>query len=94
LNEVDLLRALGAQARDEADPTIDVARQVHRRLGQRPVARLDRKWAVASLCACSIAAVAVGMIVRSSADGDGVAALAQLVTNDSERDVLLKLVEP
>ncbi len=94
VNEIELLNRLGAQARDEADPTIDISRQVRRRLRACRVRTVDRPLAWASLTACSLAVLAVtGAILWPSA-GDSVAALSELVTSGGEPEVVWRLLEP
>ncbi len=93
MNEVELLRRLGAQARGEVDPVIEVVRPVTQRLRRRTIQPFDRRLAFISLCACSLAAFAVGAIVLSSRETDSVSAFSQLVTNSTGPDLLLRLVE-
>ncbi len=93
MNELEWLRRLGAFARNEADPVVDLSDQVRRRLrkcGRQPV---DRRLAVASLCACSIATLAVAATIFANPQGDSVTALAQMVTTSPEPETLLRLVE-
>jgi hypothetical protein len=92
VNEIELLARLGAQARDEADPTIDITRRVHERLLARKVRPVDGPLAFTALGVCSLAALAViGMLLRAPADS--VTALVELVTSGGEPELLLRLFE-
>ena len=92
--EIEVLNLLGAQVRSEPDPAIDISGQVCQRLRSRKMRPVNGKLAIASLGACSLAAVATMATLLWTPAGDSVTALAQLVTTGAEPELLQRLLEP
>ena len=94
MDSTNLLRRLGSQAQDEADPQLDVRGSVLHSLHRRQTSSVPQNLAVVALAACSLAAVAAGVIYLPIPEGDSVAYLSQVVMQSAGPEALLQLVEP
>lgn len=94
MNELDVLGRLGAQARGEAEPKIDVAAYVIRRIARRRTRVVDLRLALVSVCACALSAVALFATRPVAPDTDTLAALSEAADNSTGPEALLRVLEP
>jgi hypothetical protein len=94
MNELDLLRRLGARTCGEVEPRIDVAARVIQRIARRRNRVIDPRLALVSVCACALSALATAGTRPAKPANDTLAALSEAAFNSTGPDALLRVLEP
>lgn len=94
MNELDLLRELGARAAHEPAPPLDVSARVLGSIVRRRPRGTERRLAVACVIACSLAALAAWTTFRTEPAPDSVAALSEAAAGDTGPEFLFGVVGP
>jgi hypothetical protein len=93
VNEFDLLQQFGAQIYAEADPQIDVAAHVIRRIRQGRSSVVDRRLSLASLGACALSLATLVTTWAVMPVNDNLVSLADAAMKNTGPDAFLKVLE-
>ncbi|HEV3299714.1 MAG TPA: hypothetical protein VG055_08735 [Planctomycetaceae bacterium] len=94
MNDLELLRQLGARAHRAAEPRIDVVASVIQRIARRRTRAIDARLSLVSVCACALSALAIAAALPLKPDEDNLGAISEAATRSTSPEAFQKVLEP
>ncbi len=94
MNELDLLRTLGARTRMAAEPKVDVAVPVIQEIGRRPVGVIDRRLSGLSICVCAMSVVVMLVSWSAGPNPDAFGALSEAASRSTGPEAVREVLAP
>jgi hypothetical protein len=96
MDELELLRALAANAQGEGEPVIDVTARVIERIARQPRRRADTRLSVLLPGACACLLLAIAFVVTESfrSSSDTLEAFAEAAIGSTGPEAVRKVFQP